>query len=60
MEENAKLNQGKKENLQEYSDYYAVLNSSTYFPLFFFNYKVRKKHTNIHTYYPLETKARMQ
>jgi len=47
-------------NPQPYSDYYAVLSSSTYFTLFFFNYKVRKKQTNIHTYYPLETQARLQ
>jgi hypothetical protein len=39
-------------------DYYAILNSSTYFlPLFFFNYKVGKKqeYTYIHMHYPLKT-----
>ena len=52
------------ENLQPFSNYYAVRNSSTYFPLFLFNYTARKKQTNIHTYihtyYPLETQARPQ
>jgi len=60
MQENSKLNWGKWVNLHPYSDYYAVLNSSTYFPLFFFNYKARKKQVDIHTYYPLETQARLQ